>query len=128
MPILETRAHPSLIGKILRAISGAVLTCLRIPHNQAFSLRKMPASGPDPIIGPSGASAVRRRLAEEKACLERLEAERTLRGDAAFRKATENRIVWSELLELELQDIDEQVKRLRTATGGGSPPAERRCS
>jgi hypothetical protein len=60
------------------------------------------------------------RLAEEKACLEQLDAERAQRGDSSYGKATEDRIVWSELIDLELQDIDEQVRRICREAGGGS--------
>ena len=63
------------------------------------------------------ASTTWQRLAEEKACLEHLDAERAYRGDSGFGKATEDRIVWRELLDLELQDIDEQVTRICQAAG-----------
>ena len=69
---------------------------------------------------------IRQRLAEEKACLGRLDAERKRRGDLGFGKPTEDKIIWGELLELELQDIDEQVSRICGAAGGGAsgrPPA-----
>ncbi len=57
-----------------------------------------------------------RRLTEEKACLEHLDAEREYPGNLDFGKTTEERIIWKELLDLELQDIDEQVSRIcRTA-------------
>ena len=56
--------------------------------------------------------ATYQRLAEEKACLEHMAVERECRGNAGFGKTTEYRIVWKELLDLELQDIDEQVAAL----------------
>lgn len=65
-------------------------------------------------------STIRCRLAEEKACLERLDAEREYRGDSDFGKSNEDRIVWGELLELELQDVDEQVNRICRSAGTGS--------
>jgi hypothetical protein len=55
------------------------------------------------------------RLAEENDRLGRVAAERHLRGDEGFGKTTEDRIVWGELLELELQDIDEEISRIRAA-------------
>jgi hypothetical protein len=58
------------------------------------------------------ASTIRQRLAEGKACLEWLDAEQDRRGDSGFEKATENRIVWRELLDLELQDVDDQLHRI----------------
>lgn len=66
------------------------------------------------------ASTTWQRLAEEKVRLEHLDAERTYRGDSGFGKATEDRIVWGELLDLELQDIDEQVSRICQAAGDAS--------
>ena len=55
---------------------------------------------------------IRQRLAAEKAGLEQLDAERERRGDSRFGRAAEDRIVWNELLDLELQDIDEHVSRI----------------
>lgn len=60
---------------------------------------------------------LRRRLAEEKECLDRLDAERQCRRDSGLAKVAEERIVWGELLELELQDIDEQISRISRQAG-----------
>jgi len=60
-------------------------------------------------------SDTHRRLAAEKAQLEMLEAERVRLGDPAYDKETEEQIIWNELVELELQDIDEQVARIRNS-------------
>jgi hypothetical protein len=62
-------------------------------------------------------SAIRRRLAEENVVLAKLDAERERLQDSHFGTTAEQRIVWGELLELELQDIDEQVSRIRQAAG-----------
>jgi len=51
------------------------------------------------------------RLAEGKSRLECLDAEREQRREPAFGKTAEDRVVWRELLELELQDIDDRVSR-----------------
>ncbi|HUK17993.1 MAG TPA: hypothetical protein VLW65_16325 [Bryobacteraceae bacterium] len=51
------------------------------------------------------------RLAEGKSRLECLDAERELRREPEFGQTAEDKIVWRELLELELQDIDDQVSR-----------------
>ncbi|HZT32277.1 MAG TPA: hypothetical protein VFA33_20485 [Bryobacteraceae bacterium] len=56
------------------------------------------------------------RLAEGRARLQRLDLERSLSGDPLFGKAIEQRIVWRELLDLELQDFDEQIERICAAT------------
>ena len=37
------------------------------------------------------------------------------RADSCFGKTMENRIIWCELIELELQEIDEQVSRICAA-------------
>lgn len=60
-----------------------------------------------------GAGRVHQRLAEGRARLERIAAERDGRNDPDFGRTSEDRIVWRELLELELQDVDEEVNRIR---------------
>jgi hypothetical protein len=55
------------------------------------------------------------RLRDEAARLERLDLERERLGDSRFGQFSEDRIVWSELIELELQEVDEQVNRIRDA-------------
>jgi hypothetical protein len=62
-------------------------------------------------------SDARRRLAEEKARLDMLQAERDRLGDPAYAQSTEDEIIWNELVELELQDIDEQLTRIRNSAG-----------
>lgn len=71
---------------------------------------------------PCPTTTVRQRLAEGKASLEHLDAERERRGDSRFGATTEDVVVWGELIELELQDIDEQVSRI-CGTAGLSPQA-----
>jgi hypothetical protein len=64
------------------------------------------------------------RLAREKDYLNRL-AERGTRADRGLEKLIEQRIVWSELLELELQEIDEQMQRISSRMAEpGSVPGE----
>jgi hypothetical protein len=62
-------------------------------------------------------SAIGLRLAEGKAHLEWLDAEKLRRGDSGFGKDIGDRIVWCELLDLELYDVDEQVQRICDAAG-----------
>jgi hypothetical protein len=62
-------------------------------------------------------SAIGQRLADENVALAKLDAERARRHDSHLGTVTEQRIVWGELLELELQDIDEQVSRIRRTPG-----------
>lgn len=63
----------------------------------------------------------RKRLAEAFDCLQRLDEQRAMGGDPRFGRFVEDRILWRELLELELQEIDEQIERLsavvRTSAG-----------
>lgn len=65
---------------------------------------------PEDYVTPP--SANRARLAGEKAYLDHLDEERARQGNSGFGMTAEERIVWGELLELELQDIDEQLSRL----------------
>jgi hypothetical protein len=58
-------------------------------------------------------TAVDKRLADAKACLDAIDDERQHLGRPAFGETTEQRMIWRELLDLELQDIDEQMDRIR---------------
>ncbi len=71
-----------------------------------------------PIIKPQapGEAPASRRLADAVAQLEHLENERIRRRDCRYDKRVEERIIWNELLDLELQEIDEQLSRM-----SGSP-------
>src|SRR5579859_5976107 len=40
--------------------------------------------------------------------------------DPSLGKSDEERIIWRELLDLELQDVDEQIERISAAVGNGS--------
>ena len=73
------------------------------------------------------ANTTRQRLAEGKACLEWLDGEQDRRGDPGFEKATVNRIVWRELLDLELQDVDDQLHRICDAAGDATERNPRGC-
>ncbi len=86
-------------------------------NRSAFSLIGSAAGTGKVKSEKCSASTTWQRLAEEKARLEHLDAERASRSDSGFGKATEDRIVWRELLDLELQDIDEQVRRICQAAG-----------
>jgi hypothetical protein len=63
-----------------------------------------------------GTSVIRERLGEARVRLEGLDRERSWSGNPLLGKAVENRIVWRELLDLELQDIDQQMERICGAT------------
>jgi hypothetical protein len=78
-----------------------------LPELRAAADATVPARGaPAPEVS-------RKRLADRKARLDQIVQERKRRGESDFGKATELNIVWSELLELELQEVDERSDRLR---------------
>jgi len=52
------------------------------------------------------------RLAEAKACLDYLDLERERRGDPDFGRLLEDKTVWRELLELELEDAEDRITRM----------------
>ena len=60
----------------------------------------------------SGTASTRERLVEANACLEYLDAERARRGDPNFGRLLEDKTVWRELLELELEDADYRIARM----------------
>jgi hypothetical protein len=57
-------------------------------------------------------SVLHERLAKAAAYLERLDVERFAHGNPNLGKTIEERIIWRELLDLELQEFDEQMERL----------------
>jgi hypothetical protein len=57
-------------------------------------------------------SVLQERLAKAAAYLERLDVERISHGDPNLGRSIEERIIWRELLDLELQDFDEEIERL----------------
>lgn len=57
-------------------------------------------------------TAAARRLGDAVEKLERFRSERKRRHDPGYEKRTEDRIIWNELLDLELQDIDQQINRI----------------
>jgi hypothetical protein len=61
------------------------------------------------------------RLAKAVAHLERLDEERSSCGNPNLGKAIQERIVWRELLDLELQDFDEQIEQLLEAVHSPVP-------
>jgi hypothetical protein len=70
---------------------------------------------------PSAAD-IRHRLREGHTELQRLDDERRRTGNPRLGRTVEDRIVWGELLELELQDIDERVGRMDGTEGGAGGP------
>jgi hypothetical protein len=77
----------------------------------------MEKGSPSIFVVGLGIGIIQQRLAEEKAYLEHLDLERVHRGDPSFNKTIEERIIWGELLELELQEVDEQIERICEKSG-----------
>lgn len=57
------------------------------------------------------------RLARACAWLEQLEWQRGAERHPSLGKLLEQRIIWRELLDLELQDLDDQIERVSARTG-----------
>jgi hypothetical protein len=110
MPILELNAHPSEMWGILRAIRDCFFRGWRTSASKAHPEVERQDACPDSEV--KRMHTARERLAEAVARLERIGAERERRGDSRFGRTAENRIIWGELIELELQEIDEQVNRI----------------
>ena len=101
-----------LVSALLVAfLTDHIVPCERRSRHRSRALHP-PGSATRAKSGGSTMDEIRQRLAAEKAGLEELDAERERRGDSRFGKAAEDRIVWNELLDLELQDIDEHVSRI----------------
>lgn len=114
-----------VVGFLIALIADALGARIRTSTNPRSPVPARLSDGGNATSERCFGCTISRRLAEEKARLEKLDAEREYRGDAGFGKTTEERIVWGELLELELQDIDEQVSRICRHAGetpGGQPP------
>ena len=102
---------------LLSFVYRPFVTMVTVPRSD----RPAPRVVHPPRNGKNPATVTGLRMAEEKARLDHMEAERNARHDRSFEKVTEQRIIWSELLELELEDLDERVDRMRkeiVATGG----------
>ena len=102
----------SLISFLLLLVAGS---CLALFASR-FSCRARRRPGISSSCGRNFA-AIQQRLAEGNACLERLARERDSRNEPGLGRTAEDRIVWRELIELELQDLDAEVDRIREAAG-----------
>jgi hypothetical protein len=60
-------------------------------------------------------SVLQERLAKAVAYLELLDVERISHGEPNLGKSIEERIIWRELLDLELQEFEEEIERLAEA-------------
>ena len=130
MPILELKADRSAIRRIMRAVWGALFRQGQTSADRLGPGVERPGNAGNAKKEPGPNQSSRQRLAEAVARIERLDAERERRGDSRFGRTTENRIIWGELLELEMQEIDEQVSRICSSAGAGNAiePVRRGCS
>jgi len=74
-----------------------------------------PAGARSSPPGDPPAEGIHRRIFESMLALERLEAERERRGDRSYGAARESEMIWRELLDLELRNIDENADGIREA-------------
>jgi hypothetical protein len=72
--------------------------------------------------GGTAMDTLGQRLAKGKDILERLDAARIRQGNQCFGKTAEDKVIWCELLDLELQDLDELIGGGRKA---GARPGRR---
>jgi len=57
----------------------------------------------------------RQRLAQAFFCLQRIQIVRDHRQDPRLGRPEEDRIIWRELLDLELQEVDERIAQITAA-------------
>ena len=129
--------RPAVFGLV--AVGAGLIAGLLIAlfvNRPAHETPRLDSPVPVPVLHvrtpeSSALGMIRRRLATRKARLDRLDAERKSRAGNGAACIIGDRIIWGELLELELQDLDEQVSRLsrqlaKAASESQSQPAERR--
>ncbi len=75
------------------------------------------AGGESPSCVPPDGCPTRQRLAEAVSLLEKFQFHRAHCGDSLLCRLVEERIVWRELLELELQEADQQIERISKEAG-----------
>lgn len=109
-----------VVGLLMVFVAYALFMRMRTPTDGRSSVLGQPSGAGNAKSEKCSASTARQRLVEGKARLEDLDAERACRGDSSFGKTTEDLIIWGELLELELQDIDERVSRIRRGAGSAA--------
>ena len=73
-------------------------------------------AGDIPTVG-APSCLTRQRLAQSFSRLQNIQLVRNHRQDPVFEKSFEERIIWRELLDLELQDVDEHIERMSAALG-----------
>ena len=97
------------VGCLLAGLADALVARLPASVERKFAVSERSGEAVRAQFEKGHGAPVWRRLSEEMACLEQLALERKRRNDPEFGKATEDRMIWGELLELELEAIDEQI-------------------
>lgn len=70
------------------------------------------------LSGPSASLCpVRMRLADAYIRLQHIEVARAEGNDPQYAKTLEDRIIWRELLDLELQEIDKRIETIASTAG-----------
>ena len=111
VPALKCTNGPSAMRRIIEGIRDWFFQRRRVAAavpNVGVTSINLCAPGAD---APPCAAACRQRLAKAAARLDDLEAERKRQREPHFDQAAEDRIVWRELIELELQELDERLAR-----------------
>ncbi|MFN7994881.1 MAG: hypothetical protein U0Q18_14845 [Bryobacteraceae bacterium] len=114
MSILELKAHHPEMWSIPRAAWDCFFRGWRTLANRVHPEVGRQDACPDHEV--KRMHTARERLAEAVTRLERIDAERERQADSLFGRTTENRIIWGELIELELQEIDEQINHICEST------------
>jgi len=88
--------------------------------NQICTLNLSDWAAITPLRVTRASGSTQKRLAEAFAFLENLDLQRANGQDRLLGKVVEDRIIWRELLELELQEIDEQIEQISAAAAENS--------
>src|ERR1019366_686922 len=88
--------------------------------NQLSKLRPGPGEARDVRVSdnPISDNPTCERLARAFSRLQDIQLVRDFQRDRRLEKTTEDRLIWRELLDLELQEADEKMERLCAAAGG----------
>jgi hypothetical protein len=85
--------------------------------NQKSQICKQDVRAGEMLPTQSLSCSTGQRLAHAFARLQTIHLVRDHQHDPLFEKAVESRIIWRELLEMELQDVDERIEQIRAAAG-----------
>jgi hypothetical protein len=83
---------------------------------QLCTLNLSAGEAPPPVR--AAVCPTRQRLVEAFSRLQNLQLVRNHRQDPRFGRLVEERIIWRELIELELQEVDKQIERISQPAAG----------